>query len=306
MVAWYHVIGRKRYNRVKINLMVKIIKKSGQEEEFSEKKVRLSLRRAGTPPEIRDKIIKKLLPCLHKGITTTAIYQLVYDWLKEEEAYLAAHYNLRQAVMDLGPTGYPFESFLAGILRHYQYQTMAPQSINGRCIKHEIDIIALSGKKDLFQPDRANNCYMIECKFHNKGGTKTAAKSALYTYARFLDVKSAEIDCFSQKVKPDGAILATNTKITSEVKKYCRCVGMKVLAWNYPKETCLAKLVEESGLYPLTCLASLTQREKQRLLQKGIVFCRELLLNEDWRYLTAKNHFEQIKKEAQEVISHKL
>ena len=286
--------------------MVKIIKKSGREEEFSEKKVRLSLRRAGATAAVTNRIIKKLLPCLHKDMTTTAIYRLVYDWLKEEEVYLAAHYNLKRAVMDLGPTGYPFESFLAGVLQHYQYQTMASQSVNGHCIHHEIDIVALSGEKDLFQSGQANKFYMIECKFHNKGGTKTAAKSALYTYARFLDVKSTEINCFGQKRKFDGVILATNTKITSEAKEYCRCVEMKVLAWNYPKEACLAKLVGKSGLYPLTCLVSLSRQEKQRLLQKGIIFCRDLLLNEDWRYLTAKNHFELIKEEAREVVSHKL
>ncbi len=35
-------------------------------------------------------------------------------------------------------------------------------------------------------------------------------------------------------------------------------------------------MIEETGLHPITCLTSLSGVEKQRLLEQGVVLCRDV------------------------------
>lgn len=49
-----------------------------------------------------------------------------------------------------------------------------------------------------------------------------------------------------------------------------------MLGWDYPVKKSLKVQIDESGLYPITCLTSLTKNEKQLLLDKKIVLCLEL------------------------------
>ncbi|MCE9539575.1 MAG: ATPase, partial [Bacteroidetes bacterium] len=41
-------------------------------------------------------------------------------------------------------------------------------------------------------------------------------------------------------------------------------------------------LIDKLGLYPITCLTTLTKMEKQRLLDKKIVLCQEIVDNENY------------------------
>jgi len=271
--------------------MIKVLKASGQYEEFSEEKVRSSLQRAGVGKEIQDTIVQRLKGELFDGITTKEVYSLVFGWLKEKKPYLASRYNLKRAIMELGPSGYPFERFVAGILAQNGYQTVINQEIQGKCVSHEIDVIV----------ERENKLSMIECKFHNKAGTKTNVKKALYVYARFLDVKESLINVFGEESKIDEGWLVTNTKLTSRAITYCKCVGLKAIGWDYPSDFSLRSLIENSNLHPLTCLASLSQQEKQRILEQGTVFCREFVESEKLNFLVPKNKVEEVKEEARFV-----
>ena len=271
--------------------MVKVIKASGEYEEFSEEKVRSSLQRAGVDQETQDMIVQRLKEKLFKGITTKELYSLVFGWLKNKELHLASRYNLKRAIMDLGPSGYPFEKFVSGILSQNDYQTVINQEIQGKCISHEVDVIALKDEK----------LAMIECKFHSRAGTKTNVKKALYTYARFLDVRESGIIVFGKKRNFAEAWLTTNTKLTSRAITYCQCMQMKAIGWNYPENFSLRSLVEKSNLHPLTCLVSLSHQEKQQFLGQGIVFCRDLVENEKTNFLLSKNKIKEIKQEARSV-----
>ena len=44
-------------------------------------------------------------------------------------------------------------------------------------------------------------------------------------------------------------------------------------------------MIEDTGLHPITCITSLSQKDKQILLNQGIILCRDLL--EDGRLLHA-------------------
>ena len=271
--------------------MIKVLKASGEYEEFSEEKVRSSLQRAGVDKETQDNILWRLKEKLFKGITTKEIYSLVFGWLKDKKSHLASRYNLKQAIMNLGPSGYPFERFMAGILSQNGYQTIINQEIQGKCISHEVDVVALKDEK----------LAMVECKFHSRVGTKTNVKKALYTYARFLDIQEIEISIFGKKRNFAEAWLATNTKLTSRAITYCQCMKMKAIGWNYPEGFSLRSLVEKTNFHPLTCLVSLSHQEKQQLLGKGIVFCRDLVESEKTNLLLSKNKIKEVKQEARSV-----
>lgn len=246
---------------------MKVKKASGEYEPFSEEKVRSSLKRAGAEKELIGKIIGQIKGELYDGIPTKEIYSHVFGLLRKARTPVASKYNLKQAIMQLGPSGFPFEKFIAGILEHEGFGVEVGQIVQGRCVSHEIDVIA---QKD-------NQHFMIECKFHNRPGTRSDIKVALYIHARFLDVQKAWVKIAGHRQKFHQGWLVTNTKVTADVKTYAKCVGLKVVSWDYPADSSLRFLIEKSDLHPVTCLNSLSRGEKRKLLEAGIVFCRDLV-----------------------------
>jgi hypothetical protein len=49
-----------------------------------------------------------------------------------------------------------------------------------------------------------------------------------------------------------------------------------LVSWDYPNEKSLKDRIDKSGLHPLTSLTAVTRAEKSKLLEKGIVLCKEL------------------------------
>ncbi len=245
-------------------------KRSGEYEPFSEEKVRSSLHRAGANEELIDKIVDHVKSKLYDGITTKEIYAHVFARLRELRSPVVSKYNLKGAILELGPSGFPFERFVAGILEAHGYEVAVGQSVQGRCVDHEIDVIA---QKD-------DQHFMIEAKFHNLPGMKSDIRDALYTYARYLDVQEASVEIAGHRRHLHQAWLVTNTKLTSKVKEYAQCVGLKVISWDYPPEESLRSLIEETGLIPVTCLTSLGDDDKRALVDAGFLFARDLLEQE--------------------------
>lgn len=249
------------------NQPIKVLKASGEYEPFSEKKVRSSLKRAGADRKLIEKIINHVKGELYDGISTKKIYAHVFKLLRKLESPLASKYNLKQAIMELGPSGYPFEKFIGGILANKGYLVEVDRVIEGKCVSHEIDVMAQKGTE----------LFLVECKFRNRPGTKLDLKIALYTYARFLDAAKTEVEIGGKRDKFHQAWLVTNTKVTTEFKKYAKCVDLKVTSWDYPADASLRLLIEKSGLHPVTCLSSLSRSNKRALLEAGIVFCQDLV-----------------------------
>lgn len=219
---------------------MRIRKASGELEDFKAEKLRRSLQRSGASPALRERILKHVKSELYEGMTTQEIYTHALGLLKKTRSAAAYRYHLKQAVMNLGPSGYPFEDLVAAVLSSDGYQTKVRQLVPGKCLKHEVDIIA----------QKKGEGYLVETKFHNKPGIKEDIQTALYVYARFLDIKEAhETLPFTQ----DGAVfhqawLVTNTKVTAAVKTYGECVGLRVVSWDYPENFCLRRLLEKSKI----------------------------------------------------------
>lgn len=241
-----------------------ITKANGETEPFDETKIRHSLLRSGIRKKLADATIHKLKPFLYSGISTAEIYRRIFNLLSHAtQPGLGGRYSLKHALMLLGPSGYPFEGYISRVLIKHGYQTQINQIIPGRCVSHEIDILARN--------DRFN--YLIECKYHNQPGNRTDLKVALYTQARFADIQNNP----TLKIAFQQAWLITNTKFTSEAIAYGNCVGERLIGWDYPANASLRDLVEKAGLYPITCLSSLSQNQRQILLTQDLVLCSDLL-----------------------------
>jgi ribosomal protein L21E len=246
---------------------MKIIKANGEETVYDSEKITRSLERAGATQEVIQKVLSTTEKELFDGITTKAMYKIVFRNLKKLSHGTASKYHLKNAIMELGPTGFPFEKFIAVLLEAEGYQTLTDQIVQGHCVKHEVDIIA----------EKDNKHFMIECKFHGMAGNICDVKHALYVHARFLDVEKTWINKPGHAQKFHQGWLVTNTRLSGDAEKYGQCVGMGLLSWNYPKGNSLRERIDRNGLYPITCLTSLTKHEKQTLLNKMIVLWHRII-----------------------------
>lgn len=246
-----------------------ITKASGERVPFSTEKLKKSLQRSGANAETINTIITEVQENLYEGIATKKIYQLAFGLLKKKSKPLAAKYKLKRAIMELGPSGYPFEKFIAAILNHQGYTVKVGEIVKGKCVNHEIDVIA----------EKEDHHFMIECKFHNRSGYVCDVKIPLYILARFKDVEQQWKKIDGHETKFHQGWVVTNTKFTGDAIQYGLCAGLNLVGWDFPQRNSLREQIDASGLFPLTCLTTLTLHEKQLLLDNKIVLCKELCNN---------------------------
>lgn len=245
---------------------INIIKHSGDVVPFNVDKLKNSLRRAQTSEEIIQEIITQIEPTIYEGITTKKIYQMAFKMLKGKSRVSASKYKLKKALMELGPSGFPFEKLIGKIMRHEGFDTKVGVIVKGNCVQHEVDVIA---QKD-------NKHYMIECKYHSDQGRFCNVKIPLYIHSRFLDVEKQWEHQKGHETKLHQGGLYTNTRFTTDAIQYGECVGLLLTSWDYPRGNGLKDRIDQSGLHPLTALTTITKREKTMLLDTGIVLCKEL------------------------------
>lgn len=246
---------------------LKITTASGEKTKFSIDKVRASLKKSGADEHSIAEILDIIKSELYEGITTKEIYNRAYKLLRKKDSSLASRYKLKKAIYELGPTGYPFERFVAAVLQNTGYKVQVGKVIQGHCVSHEIDVIAQKDNVKLF----------IECKFHSEQGRYCNVKIPLYIHSRFRDIEYF----FQKKHEPNEIFnegwVVTNTRFTADALQYGKCVKLYLLSWDTPKGSSLKERIDQSGLYPITVSSLLTQREKQFLLSRDIVLCRDLI-----------------------------
>lgn len=98
-----------------------VTKASGVIEPFSIKKLRNSLERAKATSEEINSIIDELLPKLYQEISTKEIYSKAFRLLRNQSKPHTARYYLKRGIMELGPSGFPFEKFIGELFKHQGY-----------------------------------------------------------------------------------------------------------------------------------------------------------------------------------------
>ncbi len=246
---------------------LKITTASGEKANFSIDKIARSLRKSGADKVSIKRILSVIESELYDGITTRQVYNRAFELLKEKDSVLASRYKLKKAIYELGPTGYPFERFVAALFEHSGYKVEVGKVVQGICVSHEVDVIA---KKD-------NITLFIECKFHSEQGRFCNVKIPLYIQSRFRDIGNF----YKAKHHPEEFFnegwVVTNTRFTSDALSYGKCVKLNLLGWDFPKGSGLKERIDKAGLYPITVSTLLSKREKQFLLSRDVVLCQDLV-----------------------------
>ena len=246
---------------------IDIIKSSGEKVKFSLDKLKLSLKRIGTDDHTVNQIVDTVKDELYEGISTKEIYNRAFAMLKKKKSYWASKYKLKKAIYELGPTGFPFENFISAILKYSGYKTEVGTILQGHCVKHEIDVLA----------NKNGDTTIVECKFHNEQGLNCNVKIPLYINSRYNDVKTHWNSNPKNGTKLTNGWVVTNTRFTEDALQYGKCANLYLLSWDYPKNNGLKDRIDRLGLYPITVSTLLTNREKQFLLSRDVVLCRELV-----------------------------
>jgi hypothetical protein len=246
--------------------VVNVTKYSGELEAFDLNKLISSLRRSKADESLVQDIARSIQDKIEDGMTTKKIYQMAFRMLKGKARVSASRYKLKKAIMELGPTGFPFEKFVGAILGREGFDTKVGVIVQGNCVQHEVDVIA----------QKENKHYMIECKYHSDQGRFCDVKIPLYIHSRFLDVEKQWEQQQGHETKLHQGGVYTNTRFTTDAIQYGTCVGLLLTSWDYPKGNGLKERIDRSGLHPLTSLTTLTKAEKSKLLEKGIVLCKEI------------------------------
>lgn len=224
------------------------------------------------------------------GLSTKKIYQRAFKLLKQRTESVAGRYKLKKALLELGPSGYPFERYIGEILSFQGYEVRTGVFVEGKCLDHEMDVVGRKGEEVIY----------VECKFHNNPAAKSDVKVPLYVHSRFEDIVKKQN---GGKHHNQHCWIVTNTRFTEEAIQFGSCSGIQMIGWDFPQRGSLKERIEISGLHPLTCMVSLSKRQKQHLLERKVVLCRDLLARPELIYnMNLKDRkVKEILKEAMEL-----
>ncbi|HPE75547.1 MAG TPA: ATP cone domain-containing protein [Draconibacterium sp.] len=274
-------------------MQIQVKKGNGETVLFSTEKLKQALQNAGAGTFEQEKIATAVERKIYNGISTKEIYKIAFDLLKRESHKIAGRYRLKNAIMELGPTGFPFEIFVGKIFETMGYEVETGVIVKGKCVQHEVDVIAR----------KPGEMLMIECKFHSDNRTKSSVQVPLYINSRFLDVKASWEKQYGTDIQYRGSVVC-NTRFSEDAENYGKCAGLLVISWDYPGDLNLKNMIDNAGLHPITSLISLTKKDKQFLLEKGIVLCSQI--NENRQVLLemglTENQIKKVIREAENLI----
>ena len=248
---------------------ISVVKSSGDSAAFDELKLRRSLERSGATASKVNEILSVVRDELYDGITTKQIYKRAFGLLRKGSAGQAGKYKLRNAILELGPTGYPFEQFMGRMMEEQGYEVKVGVVVQGHSVKHEIDVWA----------ERGDEVVMMECKYHNRADVKCDVKVPMYILSRYHDVKKQWEKENGGTKKKLRVSIATNTLFSVDAQDFARAYRVELIAWAYPERGNLRERIDNSGIYPVTCLTSLSKQDKKLLLEQDLVLVRDVLNN---------------------------
>ncbi len=243
-----------------------IEKASGEMQVFSREKLITSLRRSGADESVIMEIVKDIEGWITEGMPTHKIYNRAFALLRRRRRTIASRYSLKKAIMDLGPSGYPFEHFIGQLFRRRGYDIEVGKIVDGNCVTHEVDVIA---SNENFQ-------HLVECKFYNSPGKHAGVQVPLYIHSRVNDIVKFRKNLPAYHNFTFQGWVVTNTRFTSDALDYGLCCGLKLLSWDYPSNNSLREIIEDMNVFPVTVLTHLTKQAKTELLNKGIVLCSQI------------------------------
>src|SRR5690625_2760121 len=90
-----------------------------------------SLRRANAKQVLNQQIVVKVKNQIYDCITNKKIYQMAFRMLKTKSRVSASKYKLKKALMELGPSGFPFEKLVGKLLVHEGFSAKVGVIVKG-------------------------------------------------------------------------------------------------------------------------------------------------------------------------------
>ncbi|MFA5108692.1 MAG: ATP cone domain-containing protein [Candidatus Micrarchaeia archaeon] len=276
---------------------VTLVKKAdGALEPLDYNKIKNALHRSGASRALADEVVESMQQEIKQEVVSTKkIYDLAFEHLSDLKPGAAARFSLKSSLLKMGPNGYPFETYIGALLKGRNYDTKLRQIVCGKCVNHEIDVIATRPKMNEMPATKS----IVECKFHNSPHMKCHIQSALYSWARFLDIRERDTSI-------DACWLATNTKFTEDVIQYADCVGLKLLGWSFPRNESIQVRIDEHKLYPTTVLQNLTRQEFILLHDAGVITLKDLANAPNDRLIKSgitQKRIEKLREQAKEILA---
>ena len=182
---------------------------------------------------------------------------------------VAARYKLKKAIMELGPTGHPFEHFVGEVYKVLGYKVEVAVVLQGHCVTHEVDVVATQNKDQ----------YFIECKYYQTLGKNANVHVPLYIRSRVDDIiKERQGKSAYAGYSFFGGVV-TNTRFTEDATKFGICSGLHLLSWDFPVGNGLKDIIDKYKIYPITVLSLLPTAVKQQLMGQNIVLCNQIVAN---------------------------
>lgn len=275
---------------------MKVVKRSGEVAEFDRQKLERSLLNSGALPSVVKDVLLTIDKQVFDGISTKQIYKQAFAMLKKESNAHAARYNLRTALQLLGPAGFFFEKFIARLYAAEGWETKTNLMLQGRCVSHEVDVAM----------KKADITMMAECKFHNSREAVSDVKVPMYILSRFNDLKLNRHNIFTKSDIINSCLIVTNNRFSSDAIAFANCSGLRLLSWDYPGKDSIRLKIDTKGLYPVTCLTTLTLVEKEKLLILEILLVEDIMKNTDClrKINLSEGRIKNVLKEASELCKY--
>lgn len=248
---------------------MEVIKANGDRVPFDIEKVKSSISRTGASAGIVDRVASEVEERVKDGMTTRELYKIVFDILQNQSVCYACRYNLRTAILKLGPAGFKFEKYVAAILRAYGYDAHVPdEEYEGACVWHEIDGVA----------EKDGRRIVIEAKFRNSYRNNVNLKDTMATWTRFLDL--VEGASLGKGPHFDEVWIMTNARFSDRSRQFGECKGMHLCGWQYPEGNSFERMVDNRALYPITVIDGLKQHELEKFAFNRLILCKEVSASE--------------------------
>jgi hypothetical protein len=244
--------------------MVNIRKWDGTLEPFDRGKVirtchhlKLSQREA---EDVADEIEKKL----YEGIPSKSLMDMILEFGKIHRSQLGHIIDLREALAAMRSKP-DFEQFVALLLQDAGYKTVTNQVLYGKCVDHEVDVIAIKGSEILY----------VEVKHHAQFHTFTGLDTFLEVRSAFEDLKEGYL-AGNHGYNFTRPMLVLNTKISDHARRYASCKGIAAIGWAMPQHAGIESMVHDRGMYPVTIFKGVEPSIFTKLGDMGIFTVKQL------------------------------
>ena len=245
--------------------MIYVTKADGSRQPFDKQKIINTCLRLQATLEQAQSIADKIEAKAYDGVPTKKILQMVFQYMKKYRPAIGYQIDLKQAIAMLRSKP-DFEIFVAKIFEALGYKVETNLIIQGRCIEHEIDVVARKNEELI----------LVEAKHHVNHHTYSGLDVFLQLNSTLEDLREG-YESGKNNFRFTRAILVCNTKVSEHAKRYALCKGLEFIAWKFPLERGLERIIEEFKLYPITFLRGIEKEEACKLANVGIVAIKQLL-----------------------------